>query len=343
MKLTELSELGEFKLIDKLTENFASKNSSTIKGVGDDAAVIENKDNQLVVTTDLLVEGIHFDLTYASLRYVGYKSVVVNLSDVYAMNAKPTQITVSVAVSNRFSYEALQEIYKGINDACEYYGVDLIGGDTSSSKLGFFISITAIGEAPKEKIAYRNTAKNDDLVCVSGDLGAAYMGLQLLEREKKIFEKTPEIQPDFTGKEYIVERQLRPNARKDIFEILAQKQIVPTSMIDVSDGLSSEILHICTKSGVGAEIFEDKLPIDPQTKQMAEELSIEPTLAAMNGGEDYELLFTIKMADYEKIKSIPQISVIGHITDQKGEVNLVAENGVKVPIMAQGWNAMEGK
>ncbi len=340
-KLTKLSELGEFKLIDELTKDFKIKNKSTIKGVGDDAAIIDSSDKETVITTDLLVEGIHFDLTYSSLKYIGYKAVVVNLSDIYAMNAVPKQITVSFALSNKFSYEALSEIYKGIHNACEAYGVDLIGGDSSSSKLGFFISVTAIGEVEKGKAVYRNTAQETDLICVSGDLGAAYMGLQLLEREKSIFAKTPEIQPDFRGNEYIIQRQLRPEARKDIIELLADKNITPTSMIDISDGLSSEILHICKKSKKGCEIYEDKLPIDKQTIEMSHELGIEPTISAMNGGEDYELLFTIPLSDYEKIKKYPQVSVIGHITKHENQIDLISENGVKVPITAQGWNAIK--
>jgi len=340
-KLTKLSELGEFKLIDQLTKDFKIKNTSTIKGIGDDAAIIDNSDKQTVITTDLLVEGIHFDLTYSSLKYIGYKSVIVNLSDIYAMNAQPKQITVSFAISNKFSFEAMNEIYKGINSACEAYGVDLVGGDTSSSKLGFFISITAIGEVEKGKAVYRNTAQENDLICVSGDLGAAYMGLQLLEREKLIFEKTPEIQPDFTGKEYIIQRQLRPEARKDIIELLAENNIVPTSMIDISDGLSSEILHICKKSKKGCEIYENKLPIDKLTKEMSHEFGIDPTISAMNGGEDYELLFTISLSDYDKIKKYPQISVIGHITKNEDQIDLISENDVRVPIVAQGWNAVK--
>lgn len=340
-KLTKLSELGEFKLINELTKNFNLKNISTIKGIGDDAAIIDYTDKETVITTDLLVEGIHFDLTYSSLKYIGYKAVIVNLSDIYAMNAQPKQITVSFAISNKFSYEAMSEIYKGVNSACETYGVDLIGGDTSSSKLGFFISITAIGEVEKGKAVYRNTAQENDLICVSGDLGAAYMGLQLLEREKLIFENTPEIQPNFTGKEYIIQKQLRPEARKDIIELLSDNNIIPTSMIDISDGLSSEILHICKKSKKGCEIHENKLPIDNLTKEMSHEFGIDPTISAMNGGEDYELLFTVSIADYEKIKKYPQISIIGHITKNEEQINLISENNVRIPIIAQGWNAVK--
>ncbi len=340
-KLTKLSELGEFKLIDELTKDFKIKNKSTIKGIGDDAAIIDSADKQTVITTDLLVEGIHFDLTYSSLKYIGYKAVIVNLSDIYAMNAIPKQITVSFAISNKFSFEAMNEIYKGVNSACETYGVDLVGGDTSSSKLGFFISITAIGEVEKGKAVYRNTAQENDLICVSGDLGAAYMGLQLLEREKLVFEKTPEIQPDFTGKKYIIQRQLRPEARKDIIELFADNNIIPTSMIDISDGLSSEILHICKKSKKGCEIYEHKLPIDNQTKEMSHEFGIDPTISAMNGGEDYELLFTVSLADYDKVKKYPQISIIGHITKNEEQIDLISENDVRVPITAQGWNAVK--
>ncbi len=342
-KLTELSELGEFKVIENLTKGFSTVNKSTIKGVGDDAAVIDSADKQTVITTDLLVEGIHFDLTYSSLKYIGYKSVVVNISDVYAMNAIPKQITVSIAVSNRFSFEALNEIYAGINQACKAYGVDLVGGDTSSSKIGFFISVTAIGEVDKGKAVYRNTAQTNDLICVSGDLGAAYMGLQLLEREKLVFESVPGVQPDFSNYKYILQRQMRPDARKDVIELLAEKNLMPTSMIDISDGLSSEILHVCNSSQKGCEIHENKLPIHEQTKQMSDELGIEPTIAAMNGGEDYELLFTIPLSDYEKIKEFKQISIIGNITDKKGKMDLITENGVRVPITAQGWNTLENK
>ena len=342
-KFTQLSELGEFKLISKLTENIKLQNKSTIKGIGDDAAIIDNKAQQTVITTDLLVEGIHFNLMYANLKYLGYKAVVVNLSDIFAMNATPKQITVSIAVSDRFSYEALKELYKGINLACEIYKVDLIGGDTSSSKKGMLISVTAIGVADKEKIVYRNTAQNNDLICVSGDLGAAYMGLQLLERETKIFELTPEVQPDFSGNEYIIERQLKPEARGDIIRKLAENNILPTSMIDISDGLSSEILHICNSSKKGCKIYEENLPIAQQTLDMASELNIDPTVAAMNGGEDYELLFTANINEHEKIKTIPEIHIIGHITDDYPHIDLIARNNTPVPIIAQGWNTMDKK
>lgn len=339
-KLTQLSELGEFLLINKLTEQNKTINKSTLKGIGDDAAVIDYEPKyKTVVTNDVLVEGIHFDFSYSPLKYVGYKAVVVNLSDIYAMNAKPEQIVVSFAVSNRFSYEALQELYNGIYEACEAYNVDLVGGDTTSSRLGMFLSITAIGKAPLDKITYRDTAKETDLICVSGDLGAAYLGLQVLEREKKIAEQT-QTQPNWEGKDYLLQRQLRPEARKDIFELFAEKNIVPTSMIDISDGLSSEIMHLCDKSKTGAVIYEDHLPISEQVKTTAEEMNLIPTTAAMNGGEDYELLFTISVTEHDKIKDIEQISVIGHITSQAEGINVIAIDGKPVPIKAQGWNAL---
>ena len=338
-KLTQISEIGEFKLIEKLTNNFSIQNKSTIKGIGDDAAIIEYDNKQTVITTDILVEGIHFNLMYSNLKYLGYKAVVVNLSDIYAMNAKPKQITVSIAVSSRFSFEAIDELYKGIKIACETYKIDLIGGDTSSSKKGMFISITAIGEVVKEKIVYRNTAQNTDLVCVSGDLGGAYAGLQILERETAIFNKTPEIQPDLDGYEYNIRRQLKPEARADIIDLLADKNILPTSMIDISDGLSSELLHICTKSNKGCEIYEEKIPIAQETIKIADELNIDHTVMAMNGGEDYELLFTVNINEYEKLKNIPEIRIIGHITNNYPQIHLIPENGKPVPITAQGWKS----
>ncbi|MBN2892135.1 MAG: thiamine-phosphate kinase [Bacteroidales bacterium] len=338
--LTELSELGEFLLINKLTAPNITRNASTLKSIGDDCAVINYaSDQKTVITNDLLVEGIHFNLQYSPLKYVGYKAVVVNLSDVYAMNAKPEQILVSVAVSNRFSVEALEELYKGIYEACEEYKVDLIGGDTTSSKLGMFLSITAIGKAPIEKIVYRNTANNKDLICVTGDLGASYMGLQVLEREKKIAIET-QTQPNWDEKDYLLQRQLRPEARKDIIELFAEKNIIPTSMIDISDGLSSEIMHICNLSKTGAVIYEERLPIHQQTKDAANEMNLIPTTAAMNGGEDYELLFTIPLSEHDKIKDLDQISVIGHIAQQKEGINIIAIDGTPVPITAQGWNAL---
>ncbi len=339
-KLTQLSELGEFLLIEKLTKDKKCVNASTIKGIGDDAAVInQTADEKTVVTNDVLVEGIHFDLAYSPLKYVGYKAVVVNLSDIYAMNAKPEQIVVSFAVSSRFPYEALEELYKGIYEACEAYGVDLVGGDTTSSKLGMFLSITAIGKAPIEKITYRDSANINDLICVSGDLGAAYLGLQVLEREKKITKET-NMPPNWDGKEYLLQRQLRPEARKDIIEILDELKIVPTSMIDISDGLSSEILHICKMSETGAKIYEERLPISEDVRNTANEMNLIPTTAAMNGGEDYELLFTIPVTENEKIKDIDEITVIGHITEKDQGVNVIAIDQTPVPIEAQGWNAL---
>jgi thiamine-monophosphate kinase len=340
-QLTEISQLGEFVLIKKLTDSNKIKHQSTIKAVGDDAAVIERSNKETVVTTDLLVEGVHFNLSYTPLKHLGYKAVIVNLSDIYAMNATPKYITVSVAVSNRFSYEALVELYAGIYTACELYNIDLIGGDTSSSEKGMFISITAIGEGEKDKIVYRNTAKPNDLICVTGNLGAAYMGLQVLERENNIFKANPEIQPDLSDYDYILKRQLKPEARKEIIEILSENKIIPTSMIDISDGLSSEILHICTQSNVGCEIYEERLPIADETIKLADEIGILPSIAAMNGGEDYELLFTLSLKDYDKIKEIKEITVIGHMTEQKQGTNLVSKDGTTIPIIAQGWNAME--
>ena len=338
--LTELSELGEFHLINKLTSQNKTINKSTIKSIGDDAAVINyEKDEQTIITNDLLVEGVHFDLAYTPLKYVGYKAVVVNLSDIYAMNAKPEQILVSIAVSNRFSLEALEELYNGIYEACEDYQIDLIGGDTTSSKMGMFISITAIGKSENKNLAFRNTANETDLICVSGDLGAAYMGLQVLEREKKVAAET-QTKPNWDGKEYILQRQLRPVARKDIFKALKDNDIVPTSMIDISDGLSSEILHICSQSKKGAKIFEDRLPIHEQTQKAAGEMNFSPTTTAMNGGEDYELLFTIPVTDHDKIKDLEHISVIGHITEDENDLSLIARDGTPVPIKAQGWNAL---
>ncbi len=339
-KLTQLSELGEFLLIDKLTTNNKTRNVSTLKSIGDDAAVIDyDKKYKTVVTNDVLVEGIHFDLAYSPLKYVGYKSVVVNLSDIYAMNAKPEQIVVSFAVSSRFPYEALEELYKGIYEACEAYGVDLVGGDTTSSRIGMFLSITAIGKAEKDKITYRDSANVNDLICVSGDLGAAYLGLQVLEREKKILKET-NTPPNWDGKEYLLQRQLRPEARKDIVELLEELKIVPTSMIDVSDGLSSEILHICKMSETGAKIYEERLPISEEVKTTATEMNLIPTTAAMNGGEDYELLFTIPLSENDKIKDIDEITVIGHITNKNEGINIIAIDQTPVPIEAQGWNAL---
>ncbi|MEA3450735.1 MAG: thiamine-phosphate kinase, partial [Bacteroidota bacterium] len=319
--LTELSELGEFLLIDKLTKRNKTINKSTLKSVGDDAAVIKYENDELtVVSNDLLVEGIHFDLSYTPLKYVGYKAVSENVSDIFAMNAKPEQIIVSFATSNRFSFEAIDELYNGIYEACNDYGVDLVGGDVASSKLGIMLSITVLGKNKKEKLSYRNGAKTDDLICVSGNLGAAYMGLKLLEREKKVSQET-NTTPDWSGYDYILQRQLRPVARKDIFKFFEENNIVPNAMIDISDGLSSEIIHICNQSKKGAIIYEDTLPIHEQTTKMAKEMQLIPSIPAMNGGEDYELLFTIPASDEEKIKLNKQITIIGSITDNPKEIN----------------------
>lgn len=337
---TELSTLGEFGLIKHLTQHIQLTRESTIKGVGDDAAVIDSSPLQTVVTTDMLVEGVHFDLTYVPLRHLGYKSVVVNLSDIYAMNAQPNQIVVSFAISSRFSLEAVEELYSGMLLACNKYKVDLVGGDTTSSLSGLVISITAIGTAAKEDIVYRDGAKESNLLCVSGDLGAAYMGLQILEREKAVFKENPNLQPDLEGKDYIIERQLKPEARKDIIELLKNLEIRPTSMIDISDGLSSEILHLCTQSNVGVELYEEKIPIDPLTYDTAREFNLDPTMCTLSGGEDYELLFTVDIGDYNKIKNLPDFSVIGHITNVAKGLNMVAKSGSVHELKAQGWNAL---
>ncbi len=337
---TEIASLGEFGLIDHLTQNNETKNASTIVSVGDDAAVIDHFGKQTVVTTDMLVEGIHFDLMYTPLKHLGYKSVIVNLSDVYAMNAIPTQITISIAFSNRFSLEALDEFYEGVYLACEKYGVDVVGGDTTSSLKGFIISITALGEVVPDKFVKRSTAKKGDLVCVSGYLGGAFLGLTILEREKKIFAETG-AQPDLENQTYIVGKMLKPEARKDIIEFFAEKEILPTSMIDVSDGLSSEILHICKQSNVGCILYEDKIPVNEEAKQFAYKLELDPTACALSGGEDYELLFTVSQEDYEKIKTNEQISVIGYIADITEGVNLITRGGNKHAIIAQGWNHLK--
>ena len=338
---TELSKLGEFGLIRRLTENIVLKNESSVKGVGDDCAVLDFKNKRIVVTTDLLTEGIHFNLMYVPLKHLGYKAVTVNLSDVCAMNATPKQITVSIAVSAKMSVEALDEFYSGIYLACERYGVDLVGGDTTSSLTGFTISVTAIGEAEEEELVYRNGAKDTDILCVTGDLGGAYMGLQLLERENEVFKVNPMMVPQFAGFDYILEKQLKPEARKDMLNIFRELGIHPTSMIDISDGLSSEILHLCNQSGVGCRLYEDRLLFDNQTKKMAAELNINPLVAALNGGEDYELLFTIPVAEHDKVRNHPDISVIGYITDKSEGVNLITAGvGQSIPLTAQGWNAM---
>lgn len=341
MQRTEISQYGEFGLIKHLTERFENLNSSTLKGVGDDAAVLDYKDKQILVTTDLLLEGVHFDLVYVPLKHLGYKAAVVNFSDIYAMNGQPKQITVSLGVSKRFSVEDLEQLYAGIELACKAYGVDLIGGDTSASLTGLAISITCIGEAEKEKIVYRNGAKVNDLVCVTGDLGSAYMGLQLLEREKIVFSANSEAQPDFENKDYILQRQLRPEARKDVIKALAEKGIQPTSMMDISDGLSSELIHICTQSNVGCRIYEDKIPINYQAVVMAEELNISIVTAALNGGEDYELLFTASIDDYEKILSLENVGIIGHITKPETGLQLVGREGEEISLKAQGWNSLK--
>ena len=340
---TSLSELGEFGLIKHLTQNFRSKHKTTVKGVGDDAAVLSNHKNQTLITTDLLVEGVHFDLSYMPLKHLGYKAVMVNLSDVYAMNGEAKQITVSVAVSNRFSLEALEELYAGIQLACKTYDIDLIGGDTTSSTTGLLISITAIGESNKENVVYRNTAKPNDLLVVTGDLGAAYLGLQVLEREKQVFEVNPNSQPDLSAYSYLVERQLKPEARKDIVKLFKDLKVKPTAMIDISDGLSSEIMHICTQSKVGCNLFEEKLPLDPQVIATCEEFDLNSTTVALSGGEDYELLFTLAQEDYPKIKANPHFTVIGHITSEKEGMHLVTRANQKIALTAQGWNALKGE
>lgn len=341
MQRTEISTLGEFGLIKHLTEKFSINNSSTLKGVGDDAAVLEYKDKQVLVTTDLLLEGIHFDLVYTPLKHLGYKAAVVNFSDIYAMNGQPKQITVSIGVSKRFSVEDLTQIYDGIELACRHYGVDLVGGDTSASLTGLTISITCIGEGEKDKVVYRNGAKANDLICVSGDLGSAYMGLQLLEREKVVFAANSEAQPDFEGKDYILQRQLKPEARKDIIQALANKGIAPTAMMDISDGLSSELIHICTQSNTGCRIYEDKIPINYQAVVMAEELNMSIVMAALNGGEDYELLFTASIDDYEKIISMEGVGIIGHMTKPELGLNLIGREGEEIVLKAQGWNSLQ--
>lgn len=340
---TSLADLGEFGLIDRLTKGFEIQNPSTLKGVGDDAAVMDFKNKKTVVSTDLLIEGVHFDLSYVPLKHLGYKSVVVNVSDIYAMNATATQITVSIAVSNRFPLEALEELYAGIRLACEHYKVDLVGGDTTSSTRGLIISVTAIGEAEASDLVYRNGAQPNDLVVLTGDIGGAYMGLQILEREKAVFQVNPNSQPDIEMYSYILERQLKPEARKDIPPLLKQLGVKPTAMMDVSDGLSSEILHICKQSGVGCRLYEDKIPLDPQVISTCEEFNLDSTTIALSGGEDYELLFTIAQADYDKIKGNPNFSVIGYITDKEEGVNLVTRAGQFIPIIARGWNALSNE
>lgn len=341
-KEREISEVGEFGLIDLLTKDFPLRNESSRKGVGDDAAVLSYGDKEVLVTTDLLLEGIHFDLRYVPLKHLGYKAAIVNFSDIYAMMGTPKQIVVSLGVSSRFTVDHIEELYSGIRLACDLYGVDLVGGDTSASVTGLVISVTCIGEGKKDEIVYRDGARPNDLICVSGDLGAAYMGLQLLERENRVAagrkDQEP-FQPDFAGKEYILERQLKPEARKDIVRMLKDKGIHPTSMMDVSDGLSSELLHICKASGVGCRVYEDRIPIDYQTACMAEEFNMNMVTAAMNGGEDYELLFTVPLTDNEKVEKLEGVKVIGYVTDKDLGAAMITRDGQEMPIRAQGWNA----
>lgn len=337
---TEIATLGEFGLIRHLTEDIKLKNESTLKGIGDDAAVLDYQDKLTLVTTDLLLEGVHFDLTYVPLKHLGYKSAVVNFSDIYAMNGYPRQITVSIGLSKRFSVEDMEELYSGIRLACDVYGVDLVGGDTSASLTGLSISITCIGEGEKGKVVYRNGAHETDLICVSGDLGAAYMGLQLLEREKRAFQGEKDFTPDFSGKEYLLERQLKPEARKDIIEKLRKANVLPTAMMDISDGLSSELLHISKESHVGCRVYEDRIPIDYQTAVMAEQFNMNLVTAALNGGEDYELLFTVPLTDHEKVSEMEGIKIIGHITKAELGNFLVGRDGGEVELKAQGWNSL---
>jgi len=340
---TSLSELGEFGLIEHLTKNFKIKQKSTVKGIGDDAAVLDFKSKKIVVSTDFLIENVHFDLSYMPLKHLGYKAVVVNLSDVYAMNANATQVTVSIAVSNRFPLEALEELYTGIETACKIYNVDVVGGDTTSSTTGLIISVTAIGEIEIEYVVYRNGAKPSDLLVVTGDLGGAYMGLQILEREKEVFKVNPKNQPDLEPYDYIIERQLKPEARKDIVKLLKDLNVKPTSMIDISDGLSSEIIHLCKQSDVGVELYENKIPLDPQVISTCEEFNIDSTTIALNGGEDYELLMTISQKDYPKIKANPNLTVIGYITEKERGMHLVTRGETLIPLIAKGWNALNGQ
>ena len=337
---TSLAELGEFGLIKHITKYFKVENSTSVKAIGDDAAVLDASEKQTLVSTDLLIEGVHFDLSYMPLKHLGYKAVMVNLSDVYAMNGTAEQITVSIAVSNRFPLEAIEELYAGIQLACETYKIDLVGGDTTSSTKGILISVTAIGKAEKEEIVYRDGAKETDLIVVSGDLGAAYLGLQILEREKQVFKVDPNNQPDLDNYTYLIERQLKPEARKDISGLLKKLEIQPTSMIDISDGLSSELFHICTQSKVGCKIYEDKLPLDPQVISACEEFELDSTMVALSGGEDYELLFTVPIANFDQLKGNPNFSIIGHITAENQGLQLVTRANQDIPLKAQGWNAM---
>lgn len=338
---TDIGSMGEFGLIKHLTKNLEIQNASTILTVGDDAAVIDHYGKQTVITTDLLIEGIHFDLGYTPLKHLGYKSVVVNLSDVYAMNAIPTQITLSIGISNRFGLEALEEFYEGVYAACERYGVDLVGGDTSSSQKGFIISVTAIGEVAPDQYVKRSSAKKGDLICCSGDLGAAYVGLLFLEREKRIFQQHPDVQPDLEGESYVIGRLLKPEARKDIIEFFANNDIRPSSMMDISDGLSSELLHICEQSTLGCVIYEEKLPISEDMRAAAYKFEIDPTACALSGGEDYELLFTLSQSDYDKIVLNEQIAVIGYMTEASEGAHIITKAGGRHAITAQGWNAFK--
>ncbi len=337
---TPLSELGEFKLIEHLTEHFKVTQKSTVKSIGDDAAVLNFGKKQVVVSTDMLVEGVHFDLSYVPLKHLGYKAIIVNLSDIYAMNATATQVTVSIAVSNRFPLEALEELYAGIGTAAKLYNVDVVGGDTTSSTSGLIISVTAIGEVEKDNVVLRSGAKPNDLLVVTGDLGGAYMGLQILEREKEVYKVNPNNQPDIEMYTYIVERQLKPEARKDVVELLKELDVKPTSMIDISDGLSSEVIHLCKQSKVGVDVYEEKIPLDPQVISTCEEFNIDSTTIALNGGEDYELLMTISQEDFPKIKGNPNITVIGYMTEESRGMHLVTRAEEKIPIIAKGWNAL---
>ncbi|GAA4337634.1 thiamine-phosphate kinase [Mucilaginibacter gynuensis] len=336
---TNIQQLGEFGLIDHLTKNIKIKQPTTIKGVGDDAAVLDYAGKKILVSTDMLLEGIHFDLAYTPLKHLGYKAVQVNLSDIYAMNGTATQVTISLGLSSKFPLEAVEELYEGIYLACEKFDVDIVGGDTTASKQGLVISVTALGYADENDVVYRNTAEEGDLLCVSGDLGGAYTGLQLLEREKLVYLENPNIQPDLEGKDYIIERQLKPEARRDIIELLKSIDVKPTAMIDVSDGLASEILHICKQSNKGCNLYEEKIPLDPMTYETAREFNLDPTVCALSGGEDYELLFTVKQSDYEKIKFKMDFTIIGHITEASAGCNLITKSGTVHALKAQGWNA----
>jgi thiamine-monophosphate kinase len=338
---TELSELGEFGLIKHIAGSVKLQNKNTVKGIGDDAAVIDPAGKQIVISTDMLVEGIHFDLVYCPLKHLGYKAVAVNLSDIYAMNAIPGQITVSLALSSKFSLEAIEELYEGIELACEKYGVDLVGGDTTSSRSGLVISITAVGFADQEKIVYRNGAKETDLICVSGDLGAAYLGLQLLNREKQVFLDNPKAQPDLAGYDYLLERQLKPEPRRDIILSLQKAGIMPTSMIDISDGLASELLHICNDSSVGCQVYEEKIPVDIKSAELAEEFNMNPVTCALNGGEDYELLFTVPISEFEKIKKVKDVHLIGHVTEKNAGCVMIEKGGQSIELRAQGWDGLK--